>query len=315
MFKVESGRITSFLYGSIAVFAAGLTGCASIGSPGGGLFDETPPVLKNSDPANGATHVKRQRITMRFDENIKLDNANEKLTVSPPQEKSPIIMSNAKTLTIELGDSLKPNTTYSLDLGNAVQDNNEGNPMDNLALLFSTGDHIDSLQICGYLLNAADLEPITGAYVGIYRVDEGDSVLANGASADSIFLKRPFERAGKTDAYGAFKILGCAPGRYRMYGLVDGNTNYRYDLASEDISFIDTLITPSMDTTRVVLLSFNEGKLNRYLDDCRRPDSVHINVRFAAATRCRGCPSCWPMTASSTPVTCSWPRSIRRATR
>ena len=283
MFKVESGRITSFLYGSIAVFAAGLTGCASIGSPGGGLYDETPPVLKNSDPANGATQVKKQRITMRFDENIKLDNANDKLTVSPPQEKSPIIMSNAKTLTIELGDTLKPNTTYSLDLGNAVQDNNEGNPMDNLSLLFSTGDHIDSLQICGYLLNAADLEPITGAYVGIYRVDEGDSIVANGASADSIFLQRPFERAGKTDAYGAFKILGCAPGRYRMYGLVDGNTNYRYDLASEDISFIDTLISPSMDTTRIVLFSFNEGKLNRYLDDCRRSDSVHINVRFAAA--------------------------------
>jgi len=256
------------------VFAAGLAGCASVGSPGGGLYDETPPVLKKSEPSEGATNVKKKKITMHFDENIKLDNAQEKMTVSPPQEKAPIILSNAKTLTIELGDSLKSNTTYSIDLGDAVQDNNEGNPLEGLSLLFSTGDHIDSLQISGYLLNAANLEPVTGAFVGIYREDT--------ALNDSILLTAPFERAGKTDAYGHFKILGCAPGKYRIYGLVDGNTNYRYDLASEDIAFMDSLIMPSMDSMSVELFSFNEGKLTRYLEDCSRPDSVHINIRFAA---------------------------------
>lgn len=210
---------------------------------------------------------------MHFDENIKLDNANDKLTVSPPQQKAPIIMSNAKTLSIELGDSLKPNTTYSLDLGDAVQDNNEGNPLEGLSILFSTGDHIDSLQISGYLLNAEDLEPITGAYVGIYRDSE--------QVTDSILLTKPFERAGKTDAYGHFKILGCAPGSYRLYSLKDGNTNYRYDLATEDIAFFDSLITPSMDSMQVLLYSFNEGKLNRYLDNVDRPDSARISIRFA----------------------------------
>lgn len=289
-----------FSRGLIAVFGAILAGCASVGSPGGGLYDETPPVLKNSDPANGATNVRRQRITMRFDENIKLDNANDKLTVSPPQEKSPVIMSNAKTLTIELGDTLKPNTTYSLDLGNAVQDNNEGNPMEHLSLLFSTGDHIDSLQICGYLLNAANLEPVTGAYVGIYRVAEGDTAALS--ASDSIFMTRPFERAGKTDEFGKFTILGCAPGRYRMYALNDGNTNYRYDLASEDIGFVDTLVVPSMDTARIVLFSFNEGKLTRYLDDCRRSDSIHINVRFA--TRMDSLPKLSFMLPDSSLVPC-----------
>ncbi len=257
----------------MALFVTGLTGCASVGSPGGGLYDETPPVLKNSEPAEGAINVKKKKITMHFDENIKLNNAQEKMTVSPPQEKAPIIMSNAKTLTIELGDSLKPKTTYSIDLGDAVQDLNEGNPLEGLSLLFSTGDHIDSLQISGYLLNAEDLEPITGAYVGIYREEDNQN--------DSILLTQPFERAGKTDAYGYFKILGCAPGRYRMYGLTDGNTNYRYDLTTENIAFFDTLITPSMDSMQVLMFSFNEGKLTRYLDNCVRPDSVHINVRFA----------------------------------
>lgn len=260
--------------GLFLLFATGLAGCASVGTPGGGLYDETPPVLKNSEPSEGATNVTKKKITMHFDENIKLSNAQDKMTVSPPQEKAPVILSNAKTLTIELGDSLKPNTTYSIDLADAVQDNNEGNPLEGLSLLFSTGDHIDSLQIGGYLLNASDLEPITGAYVGIYREQEG--------LTDSILLTKPFERAGKTDAFGHFQILGCAPGQYRMYGLKDGNTNYRYDLNSEDVAFCDTLVVPSMDSMCVMLYSFNEGKLNRYLDDCQRPDSVHITVRFAA---------------------------------
>lgn len=261
---------------SIALLTTSLAGCASIGNPGGGLYDETPPTLKNSSPYNLETNVSKRKITMHFDENIKLDKALEKLTVSPPQKKAPIIMSNNKTLTIELGDSLKANTTYSIDLNNAVQDNNEGNPMEGLSLLFSTGDHIDSLRISGYLLNAEDLEPITGAYVGIYKVDDHDD------GGDSLLINTPFERAGKTNDKGAFDILGCAPGKYRIYGLIDGNTNYLYDLTSENIAFIDTLISPSADSMQIVMMAFNEGKVNRYLDDCSRPDSIHINIRFSA---------------------------------
>ncbi|MBQ0057233.1 MAG: Ig-like domain-containing protein [Bacteroidales bacterium] len=313
MFNTKKGHklhLLPLLAGLLAVVA----GCASIGNPGGGLYDETPPVLRQSEPSEGATKVTKPRITLRFDENIKLNNAMEKLTVSPPQEKAPIIKSNAKTVTIELLDSLRPNTTYSIDLGDAVQDNNEGNPLESLSILFSTGDHIDSLQISGYMLNAADLEPITGAFVGIYKIREADGtpVMADSVTAeslgDSIFFSQSFMRSGKTDEYGAFRILGCSPGIYRLYGLKDGNTNYRYDLITEDIAFCDTLVSPSVpvrpvpadtltsesdtlsqtpqatapETPSLVLLSFNEGKLNRYLDDCARPDSVHINIRFAA---------------------------------
>lgn len=303
MFEHYSKHKSSFLSVLAALSLSGLFGCASTGSPGGGLYDETPPVLKNSNPAVGATGVKNKKIILHFDENIKLDNAMEKMTVSPPQGKQPTIQSNAKTVTIELQDELLPNATYSIDLGDAVQDNNEGNPMESLSLLFSTGDHIDSLRISGYVLNAADLEPVTGAYVGIYSdtLQMGDSVL----------MKVPMQRAGRTDAYGRFSILGVAPGKYRIYALTDGNTNFIYDLNSEDIAFLDSLIVPSttgrivhdtiwqdldstiIDTIKVrdelvylpndiILKSFNEGKVNRYLDDISRPDSIHINVRFAA---------------------------------
>lgn len=303
MFSHFKKHKDSYLSVLAALSLSGFFGCASTGSPGGGLYDETPPVLKKAEPGIGATGVKNQKIVLHFDENIKLDNAMEKLTVSPPQVKQPTIMSNAKTLTIELKDTLQPNTTYSIDLGDAVQDNNEGNPLEALSLLFSTGDHIDSMQVSGYVLNAADLEPITGAYVGIYN----DTT----SLGDSIFIKQPFERAGKTDAYGKFTIMGIAPGSYRMYALIDGNTNYKYDLNTEDIAFLDSLVTPSsvgniiydtlwqdadstiIDTitsrgvidylpNNIVLRAFNEGKVTRYLDDCSRPDSIHINVRFAA---------------------------------
>ena len=304
----------------------GLLGCASIGSPGGGLYDETPPVLVRSEPAEAATNVNRQKVTMRFNENIKLDNANEKMTISPPQVKAPTISSNAKTLTIELRDTLQANTTYTIDLGDAVQDNNEGNPLENLSLTFSTGDHIDTMKVMGTLLNAKDLEPVTGAFVGIYAVNDDGIFPARGVKGDSlqlaidsivalypdsIFSLRPLERAGKTDSYGRFTISGVGPGKYRMYALKDGNTNYMYDVNTEDIAFVDSLIIPSVgshtasdtiwnrfDSLKVdsiyvhevidyypndlCLRMFNEGHVIRYLDDMKWKDSTQITLNFAS---------------------------------
>lgn len=279
---------------------AGAVGCASMGTPGGGLYDETPPYRRSSKPDEGATNVSDRKMTIHFNENIKLSNVMEKLTVSPPQQKAPVILSNAKTVTIELQDTLIPNTTYTIDLGDAVVDNNEGNVLEHFALTFSTGDHIDSLVIGGILLNAEDLEPVTGAYVGIYP----DSV----AVGDSAFLSRPMLRASKTNAYGEFRIAGVAPGRYAVYALKDGNTNYHYDLFTEDIAFLDSLVIPTVenrmvhdtvwadsvtiDTIRIhghvdygpadlVLRLFNEKKVSLYMDDYARPDSVRLTFRFS----------------------------------
>ncbi len=304
----------------------GFLGCASVGSPGGGLYDETPPELVRSEPAEAATGVGKQKITMRFNENIKLDNANDKMTISPPQVKAPTITSNAKTLTIQLRDSLQANTTYTIDLGDAVQDNNEGNALESLTLTFSTGDHIDTMKVMGTLLNAKDLEPVTGAFVGIYAVTEEGTFPARGREGDSlqqaidsivalypdsIFSLRPFERAGKTDGYGRFTISGVGAGKYRMYALKDENTNYKYDVNTEDIAFVDSLIIPSVgshtasdtiwnrfDSLKVdsiyvhevidyypndlCLRMFNEGHVIRYLDDMKWKDSTQITLNFAA---------------------------------
>ena len=229
-------------------------------------------------------------------------------------------------MTIELRDTLQANTTYTIDLGDAVQDNNEGNPLENLSLTFSTGDHIDTMKVMGTLLNAKDLEPVTGAFVGIYALDEDGIFPARGKEGDSlqlaidsivalypdsIFSLRPFERAGKTDSYGRFTISGVGPGKYRMYAVKDGNTNYMYDVNTEDIAFVDSLIIPSVgshtasdtiwnrfDSLKVdsiyvheatdyypndlCLRMFNEGHVIRYLDDMKWKDSTQITLNFAA---------------------------------
>lgn len=282
-----------------------LAGCASIGNPNGGFYDEEPPVLLRSNPSDGATNVKEQKLRLRFNENIKLDNLNDKIVISPPQQKAPTILSNAKTLTIELGDSLLSNTTYSLDFSDGIQDNNEGNVLEGLALTFSTGSVIDSMKIAGVVLNAMNLEPVPDAYVGIYPDSVYQSV------GDSVFIKRTFLRAGKSDSKGRFTINGVAPGAYRIYAIMDGNTNYKYDMTSEDIAFFDSIVVPSMapaivydtvwnrlDTAAIdtiiardaILYSpgdvrlrmFNEGKVTRYLEDFSWKDSLKLKVTFAS---------------------------------
>ena len=133
-------------------------------------------------------------------------------------------------------DTLKPNTTYTIDFSDAIEDNNEGNPLYDFAFTFSTGDHIDSMAVAGTLLNAADLEPVKGMLVGLH---------AN--LQDSAFTTLPFDRVGRTDSRGRFSIRGVAPGEYRIYGLMDGDQNYRFSQPSENIAYNDSLVIPTCE--------------------------------------------------------------------
>ena len=128
----------------LAVVAAAVTAaCANMGRPEGGPRDETPPVYTGSNPAIGQLNVKQQKISVSFDENISLDDPTNKIVVSPAQKTQPAISSNGRNVTVELRDSLLPNTTYIIDFSDAVKDLNEGNVLDGLALDFSTGESID----------------------------------------------------------------------------------------------------------------------------------------------------------------------------
>ena len=121
-----------------------------MGQPDGGWYDETPPKVVGATPADHATNVHRKHIYINFDEFITIDNPTENVVVSPPQLEAPEIKGQGKRISVELMDSLKPNTTYTVDFSNAISDNNEGNPLGNYTYSFSTGDHIDTLEVAGH---------------------------------------------------------------------------------------------------------------------------------------------------------------------
>lgn len=239
--------------------------CASIGRPDGGPYDEAPPKFIGSTPTANALNSTRKRITLEFDEFIKLEKPNEKVVISPPQLKQPEIKPSGKKITINLIDSLIPNTTYTIDFADAIVDNNEGNPLGDFSFVFSTGDVIDSMRVSGAVLNAADLEPVKGILVGMHSNLE-----------DSAFTKLPFERVSRTDSRGKFTIRGIAPGTYRLYALVDNDQNYIFSQKAEVIAYLDSLVVPHFDrrlrqdTTWVDSLTIDtiiEREYTHYLPD------------------------------------------------
>lgn len=285
-------------YAMSLLLALALVACASIGTPDGGPYDEEPPVLLKATPVLNATGVSVAKITLEFDENVTLENAFENVVVSPPQLQMPEIKYSGKKIMVELFDTLKPNTTYSVDFGNAIVDNNERNPYENFAYVFSTGDAVDTLAVSGVVLNAADLEPIKGMIVGLHSCLD-----------DSAFTKLPFERVSRTDSRGRFTIKGIAPGKYRVYALSDANQNYLFDQKSEAVAWLPTVIEPhaapavrpdtiwrdsvTIDTIRyinytrfmpddLVLRVFKEDFMSQYLVKQTRDQHNKLALFFAA---------------------------------
>lgn len=220
----------------VALLAAALYSCASIGRLEGGPYDEEPPRFVSSTPMPGALNNRRTRISIAFDEYIVLDKPGEKIVISPPQVQQPEIKASSKRVIISLKDTLKANTTYTIDFADAVQDNNEGNPLPGFTFTFSTGDRLDTMAVGGTVLNAADLEPVKGLLVGLHANLE-----------DSAFTKLPFDRVGRTDSRGRFSIRGVAPGKYRIYALQDADQNFAFTQPMEVIAFRDSMVVPTME--------------------------------------------------------------------
>ena len=215
--------------------AAGCYACASTGQPDGGPYDETPPRFVAASPAPYSINNSKKKVSIEFDEYVKLEKASEKVIFSPPQKENPELRVSGKKVIVNFLDSLRDSTTYTIDFGDAIVDNNEGNPLGDFAYSFSTGSNIDTMEVSGTVLNAENLEPIKGIQVGLHR-----------NLADSAFTTLPFLRIARTDSRGRFVIRGIAPGEYKIYALMDGNQNYMFDSKTEIIAFYDSLIVPSM---------------------------------------------------------------------
>ena len=250
---------------AVVTVIAALYSCASIGRPDGGPLDETPPRFIGSTTAAGALNNTKTKVSLSFDEFIKLEKANEKVVISPPQVQQPEIKASGKKISVNLLDSLKPNTTYTIDFSDAIVDNNEGNPLGNFAFTFSTGSAIDTMEVSGTLLEASNLEPVKGMLVGMHS-----------NLSDTAFTKLPFDRVARTDSRGHFTIRGVAPGKYRIFGLMDADQNFAFSQKSEALAFNDSLVIPRweerirQDTTWVDSLTIDtvvERKYTYYLPD------------------------------------------------
>lgn len=272
--------------------------CASMGNPDGGPYDEEPPKFVRSTPKPFAINSKEKKVTIEFDEFIKLEKAAEKVVVSPPQLEQPEIKASGRKVVVGLVDSLRPNTTYTIDFADAIVDNNEGNPLGNYAFTFSTGTTIDTMEVSGTVLSASDLEPVKNIQVGLHS-----------DLSDSAFMKKPFDRVSRTDSRGHFSIRGIALGKYRIYALMDGNQNYLFDSKTEMIAFSDSIIIPAMedamrqdtiwkdsltiDTIKsvgytrflpddIILRAFKEENDRQYLTRSERDKENHFVLTFSA---------------------------------
>ena len=233
--------------------------CASIGNPDGGRFDETPPRVVGSSPADGAVNVSKRKVQILFDEYIKLEKASEKVVISPPQIEPANVRADGKRVKVDFYDSLRANTTYTIDFSDAIEDNNEGNPMGQYTFSFSTGDVIDTMQVSGRVLNAADLEPIKGIMVGLYPADSTWN--------DTLFRTRPFLRVSRTNGEGRFTIKGVKDGAYRVRALEDKDGDFVFSQKNERVAF---------DTTVYVTGSFPDVRMDTVWRDSLWYDSMRV---------------------------------------
>ena len=280
-----------------------ISGCARMGNPDGGWYDDTPPQVVGASPAEGATGVKSRKIQIHFNEYINLEDPQSKVIVSPPQIEQAEIRASGKRILIELMDSLKENTTYTVDFSDAITDKNENNPMGNYTYSFSTGSQIDTLEVSGYCLNAADLEPIKGILVGLYPVDSVESKV----DSVGLFHRSPFLRVSRTNGSGRFTIKGVAPGSYYAYALQDADGDFVFSQKSEMVGYSHKEIVPTWkpDTRQdtiwidslhidnilqvpfthflpddVTLLCFQEPQTDRFLLKTERKDPEKVSFFF-----------------------------------
>ncbi|MBL7884673.1 MAG: Ig-like domain-containing protein, partial [Bacteroidia bacterium] len=255
----------------ITVFAIVLlASCAQIVSPGGGKKDIIPPKALKYTPDSAKLSFNSKSIEINFDEYIQLKDLNNQLIISPPFHKAPDISVKNKSLSIvfDKNEVLKTNTTYCISFGNAVQDVNEGNPLENFKYIFSTGIFIDSLKVKGKVQTAFD-----------HKTEKGLLVMLYSNLTDSVIYKSLPDYFAKTGADGSFEINNVKAGKYKIVALKDVNGNYKYDGGIESIAFSDSLVN-SNDETTINLELFQEPAQKVFLKKYTHPSHGKFEFVF-----------------------------------
>ena len=290
------------LLASILMYSVVSESCANTSTPPmGGDKDTIPPVLLNITPPENSIHFptnlkkgKVKNISFTFDEYVVIKDGNANIFLSPPQEKKPIYKISGKSVKITFEEPLDSNQTYTLDLGAAINDNNEGNPFDRKVYTFSTGDYIDSIYTAGSVVDAITLLPLDKMTL-LFHEDLSDS---------AAFKKLP-DAATKTDVWGHFTMRNIKPVKYSVYAIEDLNNNNKYDPETEKIAFMDSLLLSNkvmkpddpylelisvLDTAKCMsrpvyldLRLFKEESKKQFIMANERPHRRFMYVTFAAA--------------------------------
>ncbi|MDR0544162.1 MAG: Ig-like domain-containing protein [Odoribacteraceae bacterium] len=237
----------------LAALIAFTGACANKGFPEGGPKDETPPSVIAERPASFTTRFREKRVNIYFNEYVQLKDVNSKFIMSPPAKKAARISPRGKYIQVEFQDTLREETTYSLDFGNAIADNNEGNPLGFYRYVFSTGTVIDTMELAGQVIDARTQLPLLGATVALY-----DNL------ADSAALKELPAYVARTDSAGMFRVTNIRERPYRVIALDDLNRDYLLTRGEEKVAFLDSIVTP---------VAWRETRM-----DTIRPDTLQLRL-------------------------------------
>lgn len=216
--------------------------CAKRGNITGGDKDTIAPVLTASFPKNLSTNFTAKEIVLNFDEYVKMKNVNKQLIVSPPLKYPPEIlpMNASKKITIKIKDTLQPNTTYSLNFGQSIEDNNEGNPYSQFKYVFSTGSYIDSLKLNVKVKDALEKKTDNFVSVMLYEINEK-------YTDSTIYKETPNYITNTLDSLKIVTLDNIKAGKYLLIALKD-NGNNKYNPKSDKIGFQKDYITIPNDT-------------------------------------------------------------------
>ncbi len=244
-----------------------LSACATVVAPSGGEVDAIPPVVKQMDPPNETTNFNAKAIHFQFDEYIQLKENGNQIIISPPIESREFILKK-KRLTLVLPDDLKSNTTYSIQFGNSISDNTEGNVLDTFTYVFSTGSYLDSLTINGEITDALSNSVSEAVVVMLYK-----------DISDSLPYKKKPDYFTKTDASGAFALSNLSPGKYRLFALKDENKNFIFDPHGEAIAYSDVLIDAG-EETNIKLRLFKELPVKAVVEKSVSQRPARLQIAF-----------------------------------
>lgn len=241
-------KIPGFVIVLILLFST--VQCAKKGMPEGGPIDEEPPKFIKANPENYSINFDDDEIRIYFDEYIKLEKPQQQIIISPPMDPKPNIMplgTARKDIKIEIFDTLEENTTYAINFGRSIVDNNESNPYDYFKYVFSTGDYIDSLEVKGTVKDAKLKAPAAPVSIMLYEIDS--------TFTDSIVYKEtPRYVTYSQDSTFAFSLENLKAGTYRMVGIMDNNDNYLFNPKKEKIGFIAENVTIPTDSTYEIIV-------------------------------------------------------------